>query len=336
MHGGTSNWTLSEEKFAQGLPADYSNEADPLDIAGMQSLISDLSTEWWSGDPDQQRQAIANAFRAALVSPRQNLKWNSIVYQDLMHVPATESNPDVFENVIRERKAKWDRFGQQTIDLVHEHSTDPEFIDYGNRVIEKYMPGIWKNVRNCALIGPYVETLRKAAMEDIAQGGDGRYFRQELLDLGIPGIGPKIAAFVWLLLAPRTSKLATIDVHMMRALGGQGDSPKDYNAYLQFENQLDQQRQEQGYNDVPLGVYQWATWDRQRTPGYHQDHTPLRPLDPVDWRNVDWAPQPARNRSQAPDVSPDQSQLFTSKAGNRIGGWNRRGRDSSTLLKPTS
>lgn len=303
----------------EGLPADYS-EADPLDVAGMQNLVDDLHTEWWQGDAQQQQQAIANAFRAALVSPRQNLKWNSIVYQDLMSVPANESNPDVFEAAIRDRKAQWDKFGQQTIDLVHEQSQDPEFIDYGNKVVERYMPGIWKNIRNCALIGPYVEQLRQAAMEDIAQGGDGRYFRQELLDLDIPGIGPKIAAFVWLLLAPKTSKLATIDVHMMRHLGADTESPKDYSSYLNFEDQLDQQRQEMGYTDVPLGVYQWATWDRQRTPGYHQDHTPLRPVDPVDWRNVDWAPQPARSRQQPDDVSPDQTQLFSK--------WKRRGNSS--------
>jgi hypothetical protein len=291
-------------KVAQ-MPANYTEE-DPLGADTTMQLVDDLHSEWWTQGPEVQRQAIANAFRAALTSPRQNLKWNSIVYQDLMHIPAEESDPQVFEDTIRERKAKWDRFGQQTLDLVHEHSNDPEHIQYGDQIISKYMPGIWKNIRNCALIGPYVEQLRQAAMEDVAQGGDGRYFRQQLLDMNIPGIGPKIAAFVWLLLAPRTSRLATIDVHMMRHLGQPVESPKDYNAYLQFEQQLDDQRKVMGYDNVPLGAFQWALWDKQRTPGYHQDHTPLRPLAPTDWRNVDWAPQPARKRT--PDLTMPEGQ----------------------------
>jgi hypothetical protein len=316
-------------KVAQ-LPAEYSEE-DPLDMSVVNNMVDDLHSEWWMQNQGVQRQAIANAFRAALVSPRQNLKWNSIVYQDLMHIPAEESDPAVFENVIRERKAKWDRFGQQTIDLVHEHSTDPEHIDYGSQVIEKYMPGIWKNIRNCALIGPYVEQLREAAMDDIAQGGDGTLFRQRLLDMNIPGIGPKIAAFVWLLLAPKTSRLATIDVHMMRHLGQPAESPKDYSSYLAFEQQLDDQRKQMGYDDTPLGAYQWALWDRQRTPGFHQDHTPLRPLAPTDWRNVNWAPQPARRRMPN-DVAPGQQDLFNSEYRNESptapiqssSRWNRR------------
>lgn len=312
-------------KVAQ-LPAEYSEE-DPLDMGVVNNMVDDLHSEWWMQNQQVQRQAVANAFRAALVSPRQNLKWNSIVYQDLMHVPPEESDPTVFENIIRERKAKWDRFGQQTMDLVHEHSADPEHIDYGSQIIEKYMPGIWKNIRNCALIGPYIEQLREAAMDDIAQGGDGTLFRQRILDMNIPGIGPKIAAFVWLLLAPKTSRLATIDVHMMRHLGQPAESPKDYNSYLAFEQQLDEQRKQMGYDDTPLGAYQWALWDRQRTPGFHQDHTPLRPLAPTDWRNVNWAPQPARRRAPN-DVAPGQQDLFTenptTQSVQTLGRWNRR------------
>lgn len=297
---------------SQGVPADYGNEADPLDVAGMQNLVDDLHTEWWQEPPDVQRQAIANAFRAALTSPRQNLQWNSIVYQDMMGIPPEESDPDVFENTIRQKKAQWDSFGQQAIDSISENSTNPDLIAHvQNGGVSKYMPGIWGNVRNVAKIGPYIEQLRQAALEDIARGGDGRYFREQLLGMNIPGIGPKIAAFVWLLLAPRTSKLATIDVHMMRHFGEQGDSPKDYTHYLNLENQLDEQRKAEGYHDIPLGVYQWATWDRQRTPGWHQDHTPLRPLNPTNWKNVDWAPQPARRRKAVQEQVPGQEQLFS-------------------------
>jgi hypothetical protein len=294
-------WKLAE------VPANY-NDEDELDIDGMMNLVDDLHSEWWAEDPQTQRQAIANAFRAALTSPRQNLKWNSIVYQDLMHLPPEIDTPEEFEQVIRQRKEKWDRFGQQTLDMINANSQDEELINYGPGMVERYQPGIWKNIRNAAVVGPYIEDLRRAAIEDVKQGGDGRVFRRELMDLNIPGIGPKIAAFVWLLLAPKTSKLATIDVHMMRALGKDQESPKDLAQYLEFERELDAQREAAGYEDVPLGVYQWAVWDKTRTPGWHQDHTALRPLNPVDWRNVDWAPQ-ERVRTKDNHIPPGQLSL---------------------------
>lgn len=295
------------QKTAQ-MPAEYT-EDDPLDMDVTMALVDDLATDWYMEEHTTQRQAIANAFRAALTSPRQNLKWNSIVYQDLMGLPPELDDPEEFEQLIRDRKAKWDRFGQQTIDLINQQADDPEWIDYGPRVIEKYMPGIWENIRRAGVVGPYIEDLRVAAIEDVKQGGDGRYFREALMQMDIPGIGPKVAAFVWLLLCPRTSKLATIDIHMMRVLGQDAESPRDYRAYLELEKRLDQMRVEMGYTDVPLGAFQWALWDQQRTPGFHQDHTPLRPLNPVDWRHVDWAPQERTRKTTPPAELPGQMSL---------------------------
>lgn len=289
-------------------PANYTQE-DPLDVDGMQNMVDDLHTGWWQQPPDQQRQAIANAFRAALVSPRQNLKWNSIVYQDLMHLPPDASDPDQFEQAIRAKKGQWDKMGQQTMDLINEHSTDPDHIAYAPYMTQKYQPGIWKNIRNASNVGPYIDQLRDAAMEDVGRGGTGRHFRQVINDAGIPGVGPKITAFTWLLLNPKQSRLSTIDVHMMRALGAKDESPATYEDYLNFERALDAQRIANGYDHVPLGVYQWAVWDRQRTPGWHQDHTPLRPLNPVDWKHVDWAPQPTRKRKQEQEQDPNQLTL---------------------------
>lgn len=302
---------MPKAKVAQGLPATYTPN-DPLDMDNARALVDDLDSQWWTESPEIQRQAIANAFRAALVSPRQNLKWNAIVYQDLMHLGSEVTDPQIFEQTIRDRKAKWDQFGQRTIDLINENADDPEWIDYGPSTIEKYMPGIWQNVRNAGIVGPYVEDLRQAAIEDVARGGTGQYFRQELLNLQIPGIGPKIAAFVWLLLCPKTSHLATIDIHMMRALGKDAQSPADLNQYLQYEKELEDKKNEMGYEDVPLGAYQWALWDWQRTPGYHQDHTPLRPLNPVDWRNIDWSPQQRVRAKPQPEIPPEQMSLTTS------------------------
>ena len=296
-------------KFEAQLPATYTDD-DPLDIEVVKMMIDDLHTDWYMEDAATQRQAIANAFRVAFTSPRQTLKWNSIVYQDLMNIPPEEANPDIYEQTIRDRKGKWDAFGQQTLDMIGTTSDDPEWIDYGPGMVEKYQPGIWGNVRNCAIVAPYIEDLRQFAVYDIQQGGDGRYWRENVLDLGIPGVGPKITSFAWLLLAPKTSKLATIDIHMMRVLGKKDQSPATYADYLNFEKELDDMRKQMGYGEeVSLGMFQWAMWDKWRTPGYHQTHTALRPLNPVDWRNVDWSPQSRHTLQTPPPIPEDQLAL---------------------------
>lgn len=281
------------------------------DMDDVLGLVDDLSTQWWMESVQTQQQAIANAFRAALLSPQQHLKWTSIIYQDLLHIPATETDPNVFEQTIRDRKKKWDQFGQLTLDLVNKQADDPEWIDYGNN-LEKYRSGIWEQIRRCAEIGKYIEPIRQAAIEDIAQGGDGRYFRQVVLDMNIPGIGPKVSAFSWLLLAPQTSRIATIDRHMMRAMGRDEIVPGTWQEYQNLEDELDEQRKAQGYDHIPLGAYQWAIWDQQRTPGYKQDHTGLRPLNPVDWRNIDWQPAPY-TRKQDFSQPEEQTQMPISK-----------------------
>lgn len=104
-----------------------------------------------------------------------------------------------------------------------------------------------------------------------------------------------------------TSELATVDVHMMRHLEQDADAPKSVAEYLEFEETLRRERDEMYGPDVPLAWYQWGVWDKRRTPGYHQDHTPLRAYEPVDFREVAW-PAPARPpRPQKPkEMQPGQ------------------------------
>lgn len=295
------------EIYAQ-IPAQYSEE-DPLDVQGMKHLVSGLHTAWWMEPPDVQRAAIANALRAALCSPQQDLKWNSIVYQDLRHFGPGHGNPDAFENHIRAQKAKWDQMGQTTLDMAMGRDDVADLQAYAPHIVEKYQPGMWKSIRNAGGLRPYLEELRRAALDDIAQGGDGRLWRERVIAMNIPGVGPKITAFAWLLLNPEGSGLATIDVHMMRALNQDQESPLNLGHYHDLEDQLNAVRKNQGYNDIPLGVYQWAVWDHQRTHGVHQDHTPLRPLDPTHWQDVDWTPAPVPSRVRPVQVSPDQLTL---------------------------
>ena len=254
-----------------------------------------------------------------MLSPRMNLKSNAILYQSIMHIPADESNPDVFENTIRELKKRWDAQGQMGLEQ------QPEDVMAVDEILPgKFLPGFWGNLRRLANLGPYAEDLARIANEDIFHGGTGEIFRSGVLQLSIPGVGPKVASFAWLALAPTTSELATIDVHMMRYLGEGDDSPKSDAEYLRLEEQLRQER-DQVYPDTPLTQYQWGVWDKQRTPGFHQDHTPLRAYDPIPYRDVSWETPARPPRPKKPVVeAPGQMTLGNTKTAimaDHIGSW---------------
>jgi len=299
-----------------GLPATYTPH-DPYDIQGKKPLIDSMEVPWWDMPPDQAKQVLVNAFRATMLSPRMNLKSNAILYQSLMDIPAEESDPDVFEQRIRALKSKWDAQGQT--DLFMENPEE-ETIDPNQMLPGRFMPGFWGNIRRLANLGPFMDEIYSAAMDDIKNGGTGEIFRDRIIKLNIPGVGAKVGSFAWLALAPNTSELATLDVHMMRHLNQKGDSPSNLNHYLQLENQLRNERDETYGTEIPLAHYQWAVWDARRTPGYHQDHTPLRSYQPVPFTEVHWPPtaRPPRpiKRQQFPE-----DQLSLIGRWSRVPGW---------------
>jgi hypothetical protein len=318
-----SDWWF--EKIAGlEIPANYTDD-DPLDLAGKEPVFQAMHVDWIDLKPQEQKQAIVNAFRATMLSPRLNLKSNAILYQTLMSVPADESNPDVFEHLVREVKAKWDAYEMR---LRAEESGRPyDPADPPERFVRgRYMPGFWGNIRRLANLGPYSDEIHRAAVEDVMQyGASGKHFRTEVLKMKIPGVGAKVASFAWLALAPLQSELATIDVHMMRHFGLQHDAPKNVKEYFALEEQLREERNASPYGDtVPLTKYQWGVWDKRRTPGFHQDHSPLRAYDPTPFDEVDWPVtfKPPRKKK----VAPGQQELLPvakwSKAS--VPGWVRR------------
>lgn len=308
------DWTAKVGKWqryaaGEGVPANYTPE-DPYDHAGKQPLYDKLQTNWWELDEDAQRQAVVNAFRSTIISPQLELKWNAIVYQLLSQIPADESDPDVFEQFIRDYKRRWDNPGQVGFDTPAENVLDPSQV-----LPEKMNPPFWGNLRRLAQLGPYAEELRQAALEDLMQGGSGHVFRQRVLDMQIPGIGPKVTSFAWLILQPTTSELATLDLWMMRHLQKPYESPRNDNEYLQLEQQLQEERDSLYGQGVPLGQYQWAVWDKLRTPGVHQDHSPFRVIDPPHYMDVEWSGPRAIDRAQetrrkAPEPIPGQLNLM--------------------------
>jgi hypothetical protein len=64
------------------------------------------------------------------------LKDNAILYQLLMDIPADESDPDVFENTVRDIKQKWDAQGQMGLEQ------NPEDVFPIEEILpNKFMPG---------------------------------------------------------------------------------------------------------------------------------------------------------------------------------------------------
>jgi hypothetical protein len=307
--GPAKDVVMASWKYAvSAIPAQYS-EGDPLDLQGKQQVFHNMQVEWWNMSEEKQKQAIINAFRATMLSPRLKLRDNAIMYQEMMSIPPEESDPDVFEAHARQLKERWDRQGQG--DLMGE----VEPMGWEKQTPGKLTPGFWTNVRRIAALGPYADQLRQDAITDMMEfNGTGKYFRDQVLKLGIPGVGPKVASFAWLALNPKGSDLGTLDVWMMRHLKQDQESPNSPAHYFDLEDQLRDEKDALYGPETPLGQYQWGVWDKIRTPGYHQDHSPLRVYDPTPYHQVAWGdfsrvPRP----QQLPEQHPDQEQLFASK-----------------------
>lgn len=344
------------------------NQEDPKDIA-------------------QMKLAITNAFRVVLLSPRKNLRWNAIHYQDISHLPPEESDPTKYWHTLEQSRQNWNvqRHGEdmryqhmpyykQWKDLeqlmyqkdpqsgwpaaqkaaedflfrmrtrieeqvmsedadiaedkqrnmyaieneankrvstalkmyIKEHqmgfdfesAVAPEQMGFDMPEVEqvptpdkaKYGAWMGTHLKAISQISRHVDEILKAALFDVHNhDGSGHHFRSVVLSLQIPGVGPKVCSFAWLLLQPMTSQLGTMDVHMMAFLGHNYEKDMNPRDYFKFERQLQAGRDAAGYGHVPLGLFQWGTWDLARTgPGTHQDHSAMRVLDPKPHSMIDW------------------------------------------------
>lgn len=359
--------------------------SDPLGTQDQKQVAHNLDTGWsqWESR-DQQKQAIVNAFRAALLSPMKNLKWNAVHYQDISHIPASVSDPKVYWDTLSEaRKAHNKAQGVPDSDISHKryYKALQEFYGYYHKhhpdldqaqvkeavdrqimvmqaeefdnlhtqdkikdpdmevlepkidkAIDKRLKEVMKDnngPRFAAVEDPpnpykrperyggfmanhliaiskvsqYADRLLDAALEDVkTHNGAGWHFRHQTMKLEIPFVGPKVASFVWLLLQPMTSQLATIDTHMMDVLGRTHKKDMTTRDYFKYERMLQAGRDASGYENMPLGQFQWAMWDTKRTgPGTHQDHSPLKAWNPEPHGSHDWHPPVAPGAAKGTD-----------------------------------
>ncbi len=391
------NWESGVQPQTPNAFMDYRDEngEDPLQGQQVIDNASLINTEWESlSDKKQMEEAIENAFRAVLLSPRKDLRWNTVHYQDLLDARSTDPTdlwrhleqhrqdwnvrnfgegaryshrpygkllPE-FRNIIyrmykrkispqqAEKKFErllyeWEtqeqdqvmreerdmpgkkqrlmyqieneankRLAQRIEKYIAERQTsmdeaegfqheaaqppeqeqmfqlDPQTTEDIPPKLDRYGAFMGSHLKAIAKISFYVEDILKAALTDIHQhDGAGHHFRSVVLQLKVPGVGPKVCSFAWLLLQPLKSQLATIDTHMMDVLGRKYEGEMNNRDYFKFERELAARRDASGYGWVPLGAFQWGMWDYKRTgPGSHQDHSGLKVLQPQDYHTIDW------------------------------------------------
>lgn len=423
--GGEIDPTLGDpnQGYQSGVPAmqpnAYLHHGDPLQAEDVIRNASLIDTEWaklktGENEPDYERMklAIVNAFRAVLLSPRKDLRWNTVHYQDISGVPSGVTDPTVYWNTLENKRQAWNvkNFGegarfshrpyaklipkfealiyqrdpqagfpaakeraqrelfdweQEEQDKIMEadqhlpeakrmdgyqienaankalakrievflKESQPSFDhpDFENRTsaakqptqeeslfslepqlekpkLDRYGAFMGTHLKAIAQISTHADALLKAALEDVHEhDGSGHHFRAAVMQLGVSGVGPKVASFAWLLLQPMTSQLATIDIHIMDVLGHNYEKEMNTRDYFKFERELQAGRDAAGYEHVPLGAFQWGIWDNKRTgEGSHQDHSGLRVLDPVPHESIDWQSKEQNLKgenwhSQAPD-----------------------------------
>jgi 2'-5' RNA ligase len=92
----------------------YLDHGDPLESQAVMDNAALIDTGWsqfktGDGQDDRARmkQAIVNAFRVVLLSPRKDLRWNAIHYQDIASVPADVDDPKVYWDTLEKHRMDW-------------------------------------------------------------------------------------------------------------------------------------------------------------------------------------------------------------------------------------
>ncbi len=97
-------WTSGIDALPQNA---FLHHGDPLQGEAVMQNAQLIDTNWHGLDRDKARQAIVNAFRVVLLSPRKDLRWNAIHYQDIAHVPAGETDPKAYWDTLEKKRRDW-------------------------------------------------------------------------------------------------------------------------------------------------------------------------------------------------------------------------------------
>jgi hypothetical protein len=83
------------------------HHGDPLEEEKVKQNASLVDTHWHTLSEPEMKQAIVNAFRVVLLSPRKDLRWNAVHYQDIAEVPAEVDDPKVYWDTLESKRRAW-------------------------------------------------------------------------------------------------------------------------------------------------------------------------------------------------------------------------------------
>lgn len=304
-------------KISEPMKLKGQNLNDPLDWEGGQgphaSLLEAQDIEFLKLSPEDQKKAVVNALRVGILSPMKDLSHNAIHYQDIADVHPDESDVNVYLEHLGMTREEWNKqrdiyhrkhpfgmkeeqgmlFGDESYDMPEKEEL----------YWQRYPGFIHGHLDSIASLGSAADSLTNLAKKDFQQtGGTGQLWREGLRNFNISGVNNKVASFAWLLIAPKSSELATVDRHMMNFLGRPDFVPSTDKQYDQYESQLKEVKsQYPGYENMPLGAFQWGVWDNVRTgPGTHQLHDSLKPIGFTPYWKTKWEKRVKKPRQTAP------------------------------------
>lgn len=99
----------------------YLDHGDPLESQAGMDNAQLIDTEWAYLEREnpaqlaQMKLAVTNAFRVVLLSPRKDLRWNAVHYQDISHIPGEVDDPDTYWDALEKARQSWNvqRHGEQ-------------------------------------------------------------------------------------------------------------------------------------------------------------------------------------------------------------------------------
>lgn len=134
-------WTPTEQQPPLADPAN-----DYIGIGDTVANASNVDTQWQHEDEPTQKQAIMNAFRVALLSPRKHLKWNAAHYQALMHSDPATKSVDLWGKLEEQREKHNQKLGypegshlayrKQLEYLAHQLRTEDEWLSEADALKE--------------------------------------------------------------------------------------------------------------------------------------------------------------------------------------------------------
>lgn len=113
---GWDSQTAPMSMETHGVGNAYLDHGDPLDSQGVMDNARLIDTQWsqlkkgdGSLDRARAKQAICNAFRVVLLSPRKDLRWNAVHYQHINSIPADTDDPKQYWDTLEAHRRQWNK-----------------------------------------------------------------------------------------------------------------------------------------------------------------------------------------------------------------------------------